>query len=44
MIRNFTNQVRSGKLNAEWPESALKTQMVMDACLESARCGATIQL
>ena len=44
MIRNFANQVRSGRLNAEWPESALKTQMVMDACLESARRGAAIQL
>jgi predicted dehydrogenase len=37
MIRNFSNQVRSGKLNDEWPGSALKTQQVMDACLESAR-------
>ena len=39
MIRNFTNQVRSGKLNPEWPEMAWKTQQVMDACLESARAG-----
>jgi predicted dehydrogenase len=37
MIRNFANRVRSGKLNDEWPESALKTQKVLDACLESAR-------
>jgi predicted dehydrogenase len=37
MIRNFADQVRSGKLNSDWPEFALKTQRVMDACLESAR-------
>lgn len=39
MIRNFANQVRSGKLNTDWPEMALKTQQVMDACWESARDG-----
>jgi predicted dehydrogenase len=39
MIRNFANQVFSGKLNDEWPEIAFKTQQVMDACLESARKG-----
>ena len=39
MIRNFASQVRSGKLNLEWPEMALKTQQVMDACLDSARAG-----
>lgn len=37
MFRNFANQVRSGTFNAEWPESALKTQQVADACLASAR-------
>ena len=36
MIRNFANQIRSGKLNAEWPMWALKTQQVMDECLKSA--------
>lgn len=44
MIRNFANQVHSGKLNAEWPESALKTQMVMDACLGSARRNSPVKL
>ncbi len=44
LIRNFANQVRSGKLNAEWPESALKTQIVMDACLESARRNLPVKL
>ena len=39
MMRNFANQVRSGKLNTEWPEFALKTQQVLDACLKSARAG-----
>jgi predicted dehydrogenase len=37
MIRNFADQVFSGKLNDEWPVWALKTQRVMDACFESAR-------
>ena len=37
MFRNFANQVRSGKLNEEWPMMALRTQQVTDACLASAR-------
>jgi predicted dehydrogenase len=37
LFRNFTEQVRSGQLNAAWPEAALKTQAVMSACLDSAR-------
>jgi hypothetical protein len=37
MFRNFANQIRSGVLNEEWPETALKTQQVADACLASAR-------
>ncbi len=44
MVRNFANQVFSGKLNREWPESALKTQRVMDACLEAARKGRKIRM
>jgi predicted dehydrogenase len=39
MFRNFANQVRSGKLNDDWPMWALKTQQVLDACLASARSG-----
>ena len=37
MFRNFAAQVLSGQLNPSWPEIALKTQMAMEACLESAR-------
>lgn len=37
MFRNFARQVRSGILNEEWPETAFKTQQVMNACLASAR-------
>lgn len=36
MFRNFAAQVRSGKLNDDWPMWALKTQQVMDACMKSA--------
>ena len=39
LFRNFTNQIRSGTLNEQWPEMALKTQQVMEACFESARAG-----
>lgn len=41
MFTTFAAQVRSGRTNAEWPEIALKTQLVMDACLASARAGGT---
>lgn len=37
LFRNFTNQVRSGTLNDQWPEMALKTQQVMESCFASAR-------
>lgn len=36
LFRNFAEQVRSGRLNESWPEMALKTQMVANACLHSA--------
>ena len=44
MMRNFANQVFSGKLNDEWPEIALQTQQVMDACLKSARRGCPVKV
>jgi predicted dehydrogenase len=37
LFRNFAAAALSGKLNHDWPEMALKTQAVMEACLESAR-------
>jgi predicted dehydrogenase len=44
LFRNFAEQVLSGRLNPEWPAQALKTQMVMSACLQSAHAGGrTIQ-
>jgi predicted dehydrogenase len=39
MIRTFSQIVLSGKFEPHWGEIALKTQVVMDACLESARMG-----
>ncbi len=42
MWRSFTNQIFSGKLNADWPMWALKTQKVMDACLKSARANSAV--
>ena len=44
MFRNFANQIFSGKLNRDWPMWALKTQIVLDACHESARRGAPVKL
>jgi predicted dehydrogenase len=37
MIENFARIVTSGRLEPRWPEQALKTQQVLDACLQSAR-------
>jgi predicted dehydrogenase len=39
MIRNFSNLVLSGKVDPTWPNIALQTQVVLDACLASARNG-----
>lgn len=36
MIRNFSNQIRSGKLNKDWPMWALRTQEAVDACILNA--------
>lgn len=44
MVRNFANQIVSGKLNAEWPMWALATQKVVDACFEAAKRGTAIKL
>ena len=39
MVENFSAQVLAGTLDPAWPEAALKTQTVLDACLASARAG-----
>lgn len=44
LFRTFGELALSGKLDPHWPEIALKTQQVLDACLRSAREGRTIQL
>ena len=44
MFRNFADQIFSGKLNRDWPTWALKTQIVLDTCQESARRGAPVKL
>ncbi|MGD0744431.1 MAG: Gfo/Idh/MocA family oxidoreductase [Verrucomicrobiota bacterium] len=44
MFRNFASQVFSGKLNEEWPQWALKTQQVLDACYQSALAGSELRL
>jgi predicted dehydrogenase len=37
LFRAFACQAQRGKLNHSWPEMALKTQRVMEACRDSAR-------
>jgi len=44
MWRNFARQVFSGQLNDDWPMWSRQTQMVMDACLESARRDAPVKM
>lgn len=39
LFRTFGNLVLSGRRDPHWPDIALKTQIVLDACLESARGG-----
>ena len=39
MFRTFGGEVRSGQFNDAWPEIALKTQQVMNACFDSALAG-----
>lgn len=42
LFRNFAAQAMSGQLNPSWPEAALKTQIVMNACFDSAQAGGEI--
>ena len=44
MIRAFSSQVLSGKLNEAWPDWALKTQIVTNACMEAARSSRPVKL
>ncbi len=39
LFRNFSTLALSGSPDSHWPEISLKTQRVLDACLESARNG-----
>ena len=36
LFRHFAEQAQSGSLNEAWPQMALKTQQVMEACRESS--------
>lgn len=42
MIRTFSEIVTSGKLDPTWGEIALKNQIVLDACLQSAHAGGSL--
>jgi hypothetical protein len=37
LFREFGNQIRSGRFKDDWFDFAFKTQLVMEACLDSAR-------
>ncbi len=42
LFRNFSELVVSGRRDAHWPDIALKTQKVLDACLKSAHEGGAL--
>lgn len=45
LFRNFSARVLSGELDLAWPEIALRTQQVLDACMTSAeRNGAPVEV
>ena len=45
LFRNFAAQVQAGGLNSSWPDMALQTQRVMEACYTSARSdGAVVEV
>jgi predicted dehydrogenase len=44
MFRTFSSLVLEGRLDPQWGEIALRTQIVMDACLRSARRGRPVAL
>ena len=36
LFRDFAAQILTGELNEDWPEQALKTQQLLNACYQSA--------
>jgi predicted dehydrogenase len=42
LFRHFAAQAQSGSLDQTWPDMALKTQQVMEACRESSLAGGQI--
>ncbi len=44
MFRTFSSLVLGGRLDPHWGDVALRTQLVMDACLRSARSGRPLVL
>lgn len=42
MVRRFAELVARGEPDPHWPEIALKTQRVMDACMQSAAQGGSV--
>lgn len=44
MVRAFAEQALSGKLREDWPDWALKTQIAVNACMDSARAEQPVHL
>ena len=42
MFKTFSDLVISGKRDAHWPDVAMKTQIVIDACMRSALAGGVV--
>jgi hypothetical protein len=43
LFRTFGQLVLDGKIDPQWGDMVLKTQLVMDACLKSARADGALQ-
>ncbi len=42
LFRRFGDIVSSGKLDSHWPDAAMKTQQVLDACMQSANASGKV--
>ncbi len=44
LFRKFSSLVNEGRLESCWPEYSLKTQRILDACMQSAKSGEPVEL
>ena len=44
LFRKFSSLVNQGTIEPHWPDYSIKTQRILDACMDSAASGKTIEL